>query len=476
MSEEKVKDDLYQRVEEHLQELLEPELPDARLSPEECLELLEQARSSESCRELLETYEKTTSLVSALPDKPVPVDFGAKVGETIEADTPVVPFYKTELFQRMLGAAGAIALIAMVFWDALPSSVEEPSLQLADNVARPGAARENLAEELPVSRVAVEIAESAGADRDAVEGVEGLDGGGAPVRLVEDTPEPGPETLASALSAGEPASAEQPEAVREEAARDIASAKRDSVSAASEASGSPASPGGAELAAPAGVAESLADAAEAVEADEPGSVVAEKPAGNKPAAGIEVSRESVNGRLAAVRYEVAVSRSRLGELNTWRKKQSSQALPAASVPRAASRGLRTPAAASKSARKMRLRTSSSAAEALTLLVDPGRLESLRAELDSLQGAARASSPANSLAAKDDGARADRARQASAASAGKTGSTRRRSGGFGQFGNWPGSKKKASSAKDKGRSPVPEKSRAVEAAKVRVEIRFRIVSD
>ena len=471
MSEEKVKDDLYQRVEEHLQELLEPELPDARLSPGERLELLEQARSSESCRELLETYEKTTSLVSALPDKPVPVDFGAKVGETIEADTPVIPFYKTELFQRMLGAAGAIALIAMVFWDALPSSVEEPSLQLADNVARPGAARENLAEELPVFPVAVEIAESAGADRDAVEGVEELDGGGAPVRLVEDTPGPGPETLASALSAGEPASAAAPEAARE-----IASAKRDSVSAASEASGSPASPGGAELAAPAGVAESLADAAEAVEADEPGPVVAEKPAGKKPAAGIEVSRESVNGRLVAVRYEVAVSRSRLGELNTWRKKQSSQALPAAAVPRAASRGLGTPAADSKLARKMRLSTSSPAAGALTLLVDPGRLESLRAELDSLQGAARASSPATSLAAKDGGARADRARQASAASSGKTGSTRRKSGGFGQFGNWPGSKKKASSAKDKGRSPVPEKSRAVEAAKVRVEIRFRIVSD
>ena len=75
MSGEKVKDDLYQRVEEHLQELLEPELPDARLSPEERLELLEQARSSESCRELLEAYEKTISLVSALPDKPVPVDF-----------------------------------------------------------------------------------------------------------------------------------------------------------------------------------------------------------------------------------------------------------------------------------------------------------------------------------------------------------------------------------------------------------------
>ncbi|HBO53472.1 MAG TPA: hypothetical protein DD471_15900, partial [Planctomycetes bacterium] len=88
MSEEKVKDDLYQRVEEHLQELLEPELPDARLSPGDRFELLEQARSSESCRELLEAYEKTTSLVSALPDKPVPADFGAKVGETLEADTP----------------------------------------------------------------------------------------------------------------------------------------------------------------------------------------------------------------------------------------------------------------------------------------------------------------------------------------------------------------------------------------------------
>ena len=179
MSEEKVKDDLYQRVEEHLQALLAPELPDARLSPEECLELLEQARSSESCRELLETYEKTTSLVSALPDKPVPVDFGAKVGETIEADTPVVPFYKTELFQRMLGAAGAIALLAMVFWDAFTSPVEESPLQLADNVARPGAARENLAEELPVSPVAVEIAKRAEADRDAVEGVEGVHGKGS---------------------------------------------------------------------------------------------------------------------------------------------------------------------------------------------------------------------------------------------------------------------------------------------------------
>ena len=465
MSEEKVKDDLYQRVEEHLQELLEPELPDARLSPGDRFELLEQARSSESCRELLEAYEKTISLVSALPDKPVPVDFGAKVGETLEADTPVIPFYKAELFQRMLGAVGAIALIAMVFWDAFPSSVEESPLQLADNVPRPGVARENLAEELSVSSAAVEIAKPAEADRDAVEGVV--------ESVVEVAPEPGPETLAAAPPAGEPASAAPPEEVR-----DIAPAKRASVSAASEASAPPVSPGGAELAAPAVVAEPLADAAEAVEADEPGPVVAEKPSGNKPAAGIEVSRESVNGQLVAVRYEVAVSRSRLGELNTWRKKQSSQARPAAAAsrasPRPLSRSLRTPAAASKSARKMRLRAPSAEAEALTLLVDPGRLESLRAELASLQGPAGASLPANSSAAKGGAAQADRAREASAVPAGRTGSTRRRPGGFGQLGNWPGSKKKASSAK--ARAPAPEKFRAVEAAKVRVEIRFRIVSD
>jgi hypothetical protein len=465
MSEEKVKDDLYQRVEEHLQELLEPELPDARLSPGDRFELLEQARSSESCRELLEAYEKTTSLVSALPDKPVPVDFGAKVGETLEADTPVLPFYKAELFQRMLGAVGAIALIAMVFWDAFPSSVEESPLQLADNIPRPGVARENLAEELSVSSAAVGIAKPAEADRDAVEGVV--------ESVVEVAPEPGPETLAAAPPAGELASAAPPEEVR-----DIAPAKRASVSAASEASAPPVSPGGAELAAPAVVAEPLADAAEAVEADEPEPVVAEKPSGNKPAAGIEVSRESVNGQLVAVRYEVAVSRSRLGELNTWRKKQSSQARPAAAASRAAprplSRSLRTPAAASKSARKMRLRAPSAEAEALTLLVDLARLESLRAELGSLQGSAGSSLPANSSAAKDGAALADRAREASAAPAGKTGSTRRKSGGFGQLGNWPGSKKKATSAK--ARAPAPEKFRAVEAAKVRVEIRFRIVSD
>ena len=465
MSEEKVKDDLYQRVEEHLQELLEPELPDARLSPGERLELLEQARSSESCRELLEACEKTIFLVSALPDKPVPVDFGVKVGDALEADTPVIPFYKTELFQRMLGAVGAIALIFMVFWDAFPSSVEESPLQLADNVPLPGVARDDLVEELSVSSATVEIAKPAEADRAAVEGV--VEG------VVEAVPEPGPETLAAAPPAAEPASAEAPEEVRK-----IVSAKRVSASAASQAPGLPVSPGGGELAAPAVVAEPLADAAEAVEAAEPGPVVAEKPSGNKPPAGIEVSREIVNGQLVAVRYEVAVSRSRLGELYAWRKKQSSQVSPAVAASRAAprvfNRRSKSPAAAPEAARKMRLRAPSAEAEALTLLVDPGRIESLRSELGSLQGPAGASLPVKASAAKAGTARADRAEEGSAASADKAASARRRSGGFGQLGSWTGSKKKASPAK--ARAPALEKSRAVEAAKVRVEIRFRIISD
>ncbi|MEC8933965.1 MAG: hypothetical protein VX958_00760 [Planctomycetota bacterium] len=454
MSEEKVKDDLYQRVEEHLQELLEPELPEARLSPGERLELLEQARSSESCRELLEAYEKTISLVSALPDKPVPVDFGAKVGETIEADTPVIPFYKTELFQRMLGAVGAIALIAMVFWDAFPPAVEESPLQLADNVARPGAARENLAEELPIAPVAVEIAKPAEADRDAVEGIEELDGGGAPVRLVEDAPEPGPETLAAAPSAGEPVSAAAPEAAREEIAREIASAKRVSVSAASEASGSPPPPGGAELAAPAGAADSLADAAAAVKADEPAPVVAEKPAGNKPATGIEVSRESVNGRLVAVRYEVEVSRSRLGELNAWRKTQSSQALSVARASQAAPLGLSSRLRARGIVPRQRAENAVSQPETLKLLVDPGRLDGLRVELGRLQGPAAAAPAENSAKKKP--------------TPGVSSSRGRRSVNS-LPGIRPGAKKKAAGSKAR----TPEKAAA---AKVRVEIRFRIVSD
>ena len=105
MSEDKVNDDLYRRVEEHLQELIEPDLPEAKLSPAERLELIELARASEPCRELLESYEKTVSLLSSRPDAPVPADFSRQVGESIDDSTPVIPFVRTEKFQRLLGAA-----------------------------------------------------------------------------------------------------------------------------------------------------------------------------------------------------------------------------------------------------------------------------------------------------------------------------------------------------------------------------------
>ena len=80
MSEDKANEDLYRRVKEHLQELIEPDLPEAKLSPAERLELLEQARASEPCRDLLESYEKTVSLLSSRPDVTVPEDFSRQVG------------------------------------------------------------------------------------------------------------------------------------------------------------------------------------------------------------------------------------------------------------------------------------------------------------------------------------------------------------------------------------------------------------
>ena len=116
MSEDKLSDDLYRRVEEHLQELMEPDLPEATLSTAERLELLEQAQASESCRELLESYEKTVSLLGSRPDVPVPEDFSRKVGESIDDSTPVIPFVRTERFQRLVGAAAAVALMTLVIW------------------------------------------------------------------------------------------------------------------------------------------------------------------------------------------------------------------------------------------------------------------------------------------------------------------------------------------------------------------------
>ena len=133
MSEDKVNDDLYRRVEEHLQELIEPDLPEAKLSPAERLELLELARASEPCRELLESYEKTASLLSSRPDAPVPADFSRQVGESIDDSTPVIPFVRTEKFQRLLGAAAAVALMTFVIWRSVVPPAGEPFPELAIN-------------------------------------------------------------------------------------------------------------------------------------------------------------------------------------------------------------------------------------------------------------------------------------------------------------------------------------------------------
>ena len=54
----------------------------------------------------------------------------------------------------------------------------------------------------------------------------------------------------------------------------------------------------------------------------------------KAASSIEVSRESIDGQLVAVRYEVAVPRSRLAELKAWQARRR-LAGPAAAASRAA---------------------------------------------------------------------------------------------------------------------------------------------
>ena len=183
-------------------------------------------------------------------------------------------------------------------------------------------------------------------------------------------------------------------------------------------------------------------------------MVAEKPAGNKPATGIEVSRESVNGRLVAVRYEVVVSRSRLGELNAWRKKQSSQALSVARASQAAPLGLSSRLRARGIVPRKRAENAVSQPETLKLLVDPGRLDGLRVELGRLQGPAAAAPAENSAKKKPTP---------------EVSSSRGRRSVNSLPGIRPGAKKKAAGSKAR----TPEKAAA---AKVRVEIRFRIVSD
>ena len=275
MSEDKVNDDLYRRVEEHLQELIEPDLPAAKLSPAERLELLELARASEPCRELLESYEKTVSLLSSRPDAPVPADFSRQVGERIDDSTPVIPFVRTEKFQRLLGAAAAVALMTFVIWRSEVPPAGEPFPELAINE--------------PLGEPMLEFA----AD--------------------EPLPKPGAEkfSLEKALAPG--------------------TQELDSAAEAEEEAADPA-PGAVEIADAAPVSDpgTIAPAAEVAEV-----VAANKAQSQETSSPIEGSRESVDGQLVAVRYEVAVPRSRLAELKAWQARRG-VARPLAAASRAAS--------------------------------------------------------------------------------------------------------------------------------------------
>lgn len=438
MSEDKPNEELYRRVEEHLQELLEPELPEAKLSPSERLELLEQARESDSCRELLESYRKTVTLVGALPDRPVPGDFAAKVGDGIDASTPVIPFYRKELFQRMLGAAAAVVIVALLLWDAIPYSPEEVDLQLASNDPLPEVVTDLTVQGLSANSPGESPASSrdepfASADRagvvsDALEGATP-----APVRSSE---------AADAPAAVELARAAEPEEARELAAAKLSPAPPELESADLAPGAGLADAGGVESDGGAGAA--LAAAA--------------RPPGKSTAAEVEVSRESVEGRLVAVRYEVAVSRSRLAELTAWKKKHSSKPLSAVRASRSAPRELGQRLRARGAVSRKRADTGAARPETMTLLVDPGMIDALRVELGGLQGPA-AEAPAEDSAEE----------KSTAVPVPEASSSRGRRSVSGLPGFWPGAKKKAPASKGR----VPEKAAA---AKVRVEIRFRVVED
>ena len=334
MSEDKVNDDLYQRVEEHLQELLEPDLPEAKLSPAERLELIEQARASGSCRELLESYEKTISLLGSRPDAPVPEDFSRQVGESIDDSTPVIPFVRTEKFQRLLGAAAAVALMSLVVWHSVTPPEQDPFSGLAFN---------------------------------------------------EPTGEPTLE-----FAADEPPTKPRAERFSLEKALAPGTQELDSAAEAEEEAADPA-PGAVELA----DAAPVSDPAKTAPAAKVAEVVAANEAqSQEPFSSIEVSRESVDGQLVAVRYEVAVPRSRLAELKAWQARRG-VARPLAAASRAASedalkgksRARKAPAAGGSAKDKSVVQDGGKpSGEFLALVVDAGKLESLRLELASLQAA------------------------------------------------------------------------------------------
>ena len=397
MSEDKANDDLYRRVEAHLQELIEPDLPEAKLSPAERLELLEQARASESCRELLESYGKTIALLGDLGDSPVPADFSAGVKERVEASVEAVPFHRGALFQRMIGAAAGVALIAFVFWQAIFPSGSQPSIDLAMNDSPANPALEEVADALPAP-----LAKELNLDRSEAPG---------------------------ALKAADGARKQE-----------LASAVGES-DAADEAA--PTTPEPAADALPGGVEAEVARGAEVLQ--------------EKSGDSIEVSRESIDGRLVAVRYEVAVPRSRLAELKAWQAKRAG-GRPAAVAARAAVEGALSGKLRAREASPPAGRAKDKSAEQaggqptgefLTLLVDAGKLDALRAELDGLQG----SSPArDSLAGKR-----KNALEAGKRASGELAAKDREKADFAAAA--PGAKAKSALAPEAASAPgIPERSR------------------
>ena len=448
MSEDKVNDDLYQRVEEHLQELLEPDLPEAKLSPAERLELLEQARASGACRELLESYEKTVSLLGSRPDAPVPEDFSRKVGESIDDSTPVIPFVRTEKFQRLLGAAAAVALMTLVVWHSVTPPEQDPFAGLAFN---------------------------------------------------EPTGEPTLE-----FAADEPPTKPRAERFSLEKALAPGTQELDSAAEAEEEAANPA-PGAVELADAAPVSDPAKTAPVAKVAE---VVAANEAQSQEPFSSIEVSRESVDGQLVAVRYEVAVPRSRLAELKAWQARRGVGG-PVAAASRAASedalqaksRARQAPAPGGSAKDKSVVQDGGKpSGEFLALVVDAGKLESLRLELASLQAASpvrdRAARRGNDLRAdRPEGVakrsaktlrKAARSREASPvpgvseralrrAAPAKVKKTANREPGAGLKENLPG----GSDPKEKlanRQLGAARKAAPAGKAQVRVEIRFRIVPD
>jgi len=287
----------------------------------------------------------------------------------------------------------------------------------------------------------------------------------------------------------------------------------DSAAEAEEEAADPA-PDAVEIAEAAPVSDpaTIAPAAEVAEV-----VAANKAQSQETSSSIEVSRESIDGQLVAVRYEVAVPRSRLAELKAWQARRR-LAGPAAAASRAASedalkaknRARQAPAPGGSAKDKSVVQDGGKpSGEFLALVVDAGKLESLRLELAALQAVSperdRAALRGNDLRAdRPEGvakrsaktlrkaapaaaeAKAARSREASPAPGVSERALRRaapakvkkaanREPGAGLKEDLPGGSDPQGKL-DNSQLGAAAKAAPVGKAQVRVEIRFRIVPD